>query len=110
MTSQISPASSSLQMDSTFWIATSVFFIAYILIVSEKIHKTKVALFAAALMIVLKILDQHEAFTVDTLGVDWNVVVLLVSMMIIVNLLRPTGLFEYIAIKRAKLEIGRAHV
>lgn len=106
MTSQIAPASSSLQMDSTFWIATSIFFIAYIIIVSEKIHKTKVALFAAALMIVLKILDQHEAFTVDTLGVDWNVVVLLVSMMIIVNLLRPTGLFEYIAIKSAKLAKG----
>ncbi|KPK44825.1 MAG: hypothetical protein AMK74_04565, partial [Nitrospira bacterium SM23_35] len=89
-------------MDTAFWIATAIFIIAYAIIVSEKIHKTIVAIFAASLMIVLKILEQHEAFHVEELGVDWNVIFLLISMMVIINLMKPSGIFEYIAIKSAK--------
>ncbi|MBI5100401.1 MAG: ArsB/NhaD family transporter [Nitrospirae bacterium] len=89
-----------------FWIATAIFIAAYALIVSEKIHKTVVALFAAGLMLVLKVLEQNEAFHVEEFGVDWNVIILLISMMVIINLMRPTGAFEYIAIKSAKLGKG----
>lgn len=89
-------------LDIPFWIATAIFVTAYALIVSEKVHKAVVALFAAGLMLVLKILEQHEAFHVEEFGVDWNVVILLISMMVIINLMRPTGIFEYIAIKSAK--------
>ena len=89
-------------MDTAFWIATAIFIIAYAIIVSEKIHKTIVAIFAASLMIVLKILEQHEAFHIEELGVDWNVIFLLISMMVIINLMKPSGIFEYIAIKSAK--------
>jgi len=92
--------------DGTFWTATVIFVIAYAIIVSERVHKTTVAIFAAALMIVLKILEQHEAFHVEEFGVDWNVIFLLISMMIIINLMRPTGIFEYIAIKSAKIGKG----
>jgi Na+/H+ antiporter NhaD/arsenite permease-like protein len=60
----------------------------------------------AALMLVVKILEQHEAFHVEELGVDWNVIFLLISMMVIINLMRPTGFFEYIAIKSAKVAKG----
>jgi len=38
--------------------------------------------------------------------VDWNVIFLLISMMIIINVMRPSGFFEYIAIKSAKLGKG----
>ncbi len=89
-------------MNSTFWMATAIFLLAYAIIVSEKIHKTIVAIVGAALMLVLKILEQYEAFHVEELGVDWNVIFLLISMMVIINLMRPTGFFEYIAIKSAK--------
>lgn len=92
--------------DTTFWTATAIFVIAYAIIVSERVHKTAVAIFGAALMIVLKILEQHEAFHVEEFGVDWNVIFLLISMMIIINLMRPTGIFEYIAIKSAKIAKG----
>ena len=85
-----------------FWIATGIFLIAYGLIVSEKIHKTILAIFGAGLMIVLKILAQEEAFHVEELGIDWNVIFLLICMMMIINIMRPTGVFEYIAIKSAK--------
>lgn len=93
-------------MDTTFWVATAIFCISYAVIVSERVHKTVVALFGAGLMLILKILDQHEAFHVEELGIDWNVIFLLISMMIIINLMRPTGIFEYIAIKSAKLGKG----
>ncbi|RJQ47141.1 MAG: hypothetical protein C4538_05580 [Nitrospiraceae bacterium] len=89
-------------MDNAFWTATAIFLLAYTVIVSEKIHKTIVAVFGAGLMLVLKILHQHEAFHIEEFGIDWNVIFLLISMMIIINLMRPTGVFEYIAIKSAK--------
>ncbi len=89
-------------MDLPFWIATVVFLTAYAMIITEKLHKTVVAIFAASLMLVLRIVEQHEAFHVEELGVDWNVIILLISMMLIINLMRPTGVFEYIAIRSAK--------
>lgn len=93
-------------MDTTFFAATAIFIISYAVIVSERIHKTIVAIFGAGLMLILKIIDQHEAFHVEELGIDWNVIFLLISMMVIINLMRPTGVFEYIAIKSAKLGRG----
>ncbi len=89
-----------------FWIATGLFIGAYGLIVSERIHKTTVAIFGAALMIVLCILTQEEAFHSLDLGADWNVIFLLISMMVIINIMKPTGIFEYIAIRSAKAAKG----
>ncbi len=93
-------------MDSTFYLACGIFFIALAIIISEKIHKTIVAIFGASLVLVLKILEQHEAFHLEEFGVDWNVIFLLIGMMTIINLMRPTGLFEYIAIRSAKVGKG----
>lgn len=93
-------------MDAAFWTATGIFILAYAAIMSEKIHKTVVAIVGAGLMLILKILEQHEAFHLEEFGIDWNVIFLLISMMIIINLMRPTGVFEYIAIKSAKLGKG----
>lgn len=95
-----------ITMGMQFWAAVIVFLVALAVIISEKVHKTVVAIFGAALLLVLKILDQHEAFHLEELGVDWNVIFLLVGMMIIISLIRPTGMFEYIAIKSAKMGRG----
>jgi Na+/H+ antiporter NhaD/arsenite permease-like protein len=97
----------SINMDAQFWIATIIFLLVYVIIVTEKIHKTILAIVGASAMIVLKIITQEEAFNSMELGVDWNVVFLLVSMMIIINLMKPTGVFEYIAIKSAKAAKGK---
>ncbi len=107
MTEHIAASTNQVVMGSHFWIATSLFILAYGLIVSEKIHKTIIAIFGAALMIVLGIINQEEAFHSLELGVDWNVIFLLVSMMIIINIMKPTGAFEYIAIKSAKVAEGK---
>src|SRR4030042_2772772 len=106
MTHEAAAATTQVVMGYSFWIATGIFLIAYAFIVSEKIHKTLIAILGAGLMLVLKILEQHEAFHVEELGIDWNVIFLLISMMGIINLMRPTGGVEYIAIKSAKLGKG----
>lgn len=106
MTHEAAAQAQPFVMDTAFWTATTIFLLAYAVIVSEKIHKTIIAIFGAGLMLVLKILEQHEAFHVEEYGVDWNVIFLLISMMVIINLMRPTGVFEYIAIKSAKLGKG----
>lgn len=107
MTHDIAAASNQVVMGATFWIATTIFLLAYALIVSEKIHKTIIAIFGAALMIVIGLLTQEEAFYSTDLGVDWNVIFLLISMMVIINIMKPTGAFEYIAIKSAKVAKGK---
>jgi Na+/H+ antiporter NhaD/arsenite permease-like protein len=106
MTFETMTTMQSFVMDIPFWIATVIFITAYALIVAEKMHKTVVSIFAAGLMLILKIVDQHEAFHMEELGIDWNVIILLMSMMIIINLMKPTGIFEYVAIKSAKMGKG----
>ncbi|MBF0557076.1 MAG: anion permease, partial [Nitrospirae bacterium] len=96
----------SIVVNWTFWVATAIFVLTYVFILMERVHQTVVVLAGASLMLVLKILGQHEAFNVEELGVDWNVIFLLIAMMIIVNLLQPTGFFEYVAIRSAKLGGG----
>lgn len=103
----MSPVSAqAVEAGPAFWTATVIFILAYAVIVSEKIHKTVVAICGAALMLLCKVVSQHEAFHVEALGTDWNVIFLLISMMVIINLIRPTGFFEYIAIRSAKLGRG----
>jgi len=107
MTQEVAQASSQVVMGTSFWVATAIFLLAYGIIVTDKIHKTIVAIVGASLMILLSIVTQEDAFHSTELGVDWNVVFLLVSMMIIINIMKPTGVFEYIAIKSAKAAKGQ---
>jgi len=87
--------------------AVSVFAIAYVLIASEKVHRVKVALGGAALMLAAGVLDFEHAFHERETGVDWEVIFLLLGMMIIVGVLSKTGVFEYIAIRAVKRAGGR---
>ncbi len=90
--------------------AVAIFVGAYILLATESVHKTKAVLAGAVLMILLKIVSQRTAFHGDEAlgieGIDWNVIMLLIGMMIIVNITRTTGGFEWLAIKAAKLVHG----
>jgi anion transporter len=90
-------------------ISLAIFVVAYVLLATEKVHRTKVALVGAALMLLLHITDSDGAFFDDHTGVDWNVIFLLLGMMIIVSVLRQTGVFEYIAILAAKRSRGRPY-
>ncbi len=83
--------------------------LSFALIISEKVHKTKVALAGAAATILLGILTQLEAFHSPFLGVDYNVIYLLISMMLIVNILGKSGAFEWMAVRLAKLAKGQPY-
>ncbi|HVN95652.1 MAG TPA: ArsB/NhaD family transporter [Syntrophorhabdaceae bacterium] len=107
MTQEVAATTRQIATGHAFWIATAVFLLAYALIIYEKIHKTIIALFGAALLIVLGIVTQEEAFSSVDIGIDWNVMFLLISMMVIINIMKPTGAFEYLAIKSAKIAKGR---
>ncbi|OBG22957.1 hypothetical protein A5765_19610 [Mycolicibacterium celeriflavum] len=87
-------------------VAITVFVIAYILIASDRINKTLVALCGGAIVLALGIVEADDAFYSHETGIDWNVIFLLFGMMIIVGVLRQTGVFEYIAIWAAKRANG----
>jgi Na+/H+ antiporter NhaD/arsenite permease-like protein len=87
--------------------AVAVFVIAYVLIASERIHRVTVALGGAAVMLAAGVLDFGHAFHSEETGVDWEVIFLLLGMMIIVGVLRQTGVFEYVAISAVKKAGGR---
>lgn len=87
---------------SSFTLALLIFGLSYLVIMTERIHKTIVALFGAALMIGLGVVTQEEAFYSHEYGVDYNVVFLLIGMMVIINIIRETGLFEVLAVWAAK--------
>ncbi len=87
---------------SNMTLALLIFSLAYLAIVTERIHKTIVALFGAALMISLGVVTQEDAFYSHEFGVDYNVIFLLIGMMVIINITRKTGLFEVLAIWAAK--------
>ncbi|MGE5422509.1 MAG: ArsB/NhaD family transporter [Ignavibacteriales bacterium] len=85
-------------MDWQIWFAGILFLIVYAIIITEKIHRTVIALFGATLLLVLGIVTQHEAVTKY---IDFNTIGLLFGMMVIVAITRKSGVFEYAAIKAA---------
>ena len=90
----------------TAWIAVAVFVAAYIVIATEWVHKTLAALAGAGLVLALGIVGSDEVFYSNETGIDWDVIFLLLGMMIIVSVLRRTGVFEFTAIWAAKRAKG----
>jgi anion transporter len=87
-------------------IAVVVFVAAYVLIATERVPKVVTALTGAAVVVGLGVLSSEEAFYSPETGIDWDVIFLLLGMMIIVGILRQTGIFEFIAIWAAKRAKG----
>ncbi|MGE5704833.1 MAG: SLC13 family permease, partial [Clostridia bacterium] len=83
-------------------LAIGIFLVIYAMIISEKIHRTIVAMIGGILMVALGIVDQETALH----HIDFNTLGLLVGMMIIVAITAETGLFKYIAVLAAKRAKG----
>lgn len=88
-------------------VAIVIFTVVYILIASERINRVAAALGGAGLMLALGVVGADDAFFSQDTGIDWNVIFLLFGMMVIVGVLRQTGIFEYVAIWAAKRAGGR---
>jgi Na+/H+ antiporter NhaD/arsenite permease-like protein len=70
----------------------------YAIIMTDKVNRAIIALIAAGLVIVSGVINQPQAMA----AVDWNTLGLLLGMMLIVNITRRCGLFQYVAIWAAK--------
>jgi len=90
-------------------LAIAVFTAAYVLIATERIHRVAAALLGAAGMVIIGVADAKTAFFSEETGVDWNVIFLLLGMMIIVSIIKQTGLFEFLAIWSAKKARGEPY-
>jgi len=93
-------------------ISASILILAYIFIALEKIPKVTIALFGAAITIVIGLVSQCKMIG-DTVNphyfinfIDFNVIFLLVSMMIIVTITTRSGVFNWIANELLKLTKG----
>lgn len=75
-----------------------IFGVAYVCIASEKIDKTAAALLGASACILLHLVPYQAALR----AVDLNVIFLLVGMMLAVNIMAATGLFEWLAVSIAR--------
>ncbi len=100
-----------------FWIATLVLLAVYVLIAAEVMHRTLAALLGAALVLFITytagtfdkgyfILSFEDAIR----AIDMNVIFLLMGMMIIVGVLKKTGLFQWLAYKSYALARGNIFV
>ncbi|MCQ2010385.1 MAG: ArsB/NhaD family transporter [Sporolactobacillus sp.] len=90
-------------MRSEALIAIIIFITAYALIISEKIHRTIVAMTGASLLLLFGVLSQNTAIQ----HIDFNTIGLLTGMMIIVSITAQTGLFKYISIRSAQMVNGQ---
>lgn len=83
-------------------LALSVFIIVLALIISEKINRTVAALTGACVIVIVHIFSGERALEY----IDFNTIGVLIGMMIIVGIVKNTGIFEYMAIFAAKKAKG----
>lgn len=84
-------------------VAVLIFVTALAMIAVERVHRTKVALVGAALVVLTQTIDQEQAIA----AIDFNTIGLLAGMMLIVRVTEPTGVYNYLAIRAGQLSRGR---
>ena len=92
------------------FVATAIFLGVYIILITEKLHRTTLAMIGAALMVVT-LLATRIVEGADTLHfviekVDWNTIGLLLGMMVIVGVLMETGVFQFVGLYAAQYAKG----
>lgn len=94
-------------------ISATILLLAYVFIATEKIPKVTVALLGGSLTLILGLLSQNKTLATGGLDphyfinfVDFNVIFLLVSMMIIVNIATKSGMFNWVANEMLKATKG----
>jgi len=90
-------------------VAIIIFTVVYILIATDRINRVVAALGGAGLILAVGVVNADDVFFSKDTGIDWNVIFLLFGMMVIVGVLRQTGIFEYVAIWAAKRAGGRPY-
>jgi len=84
------------------WVAVTILLFVYAIIMAEKYNRAVLALLGAGMMILCGVITQQQAVA----GIDFNTIGLLTGMMVIVAISQKTGMFQYVAIRSAKLVKG----
>ena len=84
-------------------VAIIIFLLVMAAIISEKVQRSVAALAGAVLLLLTHVLTVESAASF----VDLNTIGVLVGMMLFVSVVKNSGLFEYIAIRAAKLTRGQ---
>ncbi len=84
-------------------LAVLIFAAALVVIATERVDRTKVALVGAMLVVLSQTIDQEHAIE----AVDWETIGLLAGMMLIVRVTEPTGIYTFLAIRAGQLARGR---
>lgn len=90
-------------------IALAIFLVAFYFIATEVIGKVTVVLVAAGLVAAIGLIPGAKVFYSETAGIDWNVIFLLFGMMVIVAVIKQTGVFEYLGIVAAKVSRAKPY-
>jgi Na+/H+ antiporter NhaD/arsenite permease-like protein len=85
-----------------FWLSLALLLATYAILTLDRLNRAIVALLGAALMMLTGILDQDSAIA----GQDFNTLALLIGMMLLVAIARPSGMFQYLAFWSAKAARG----
>ncbi len=83
-------------------ISVAVFIAVYALLIWDRIDRAVVSMLGAGMLIYLGVITQEKAVH----SIDFNTIGLLVGMMAIVTVCQKTGMFQFLAIKSAKLAEG----
>lgn len=83
-------------------IALVIFVLVIAVIVSEKLHRAACALIGAMLLVLIGILEPAEALEF----IDFNTIGVLLGMMMFVAVVKNSGIFEYLAVKSARIAKG----
>ena len=99
-----------LELTITMMATLGVLIGMYVILITEVIHRTALALFGALVMLIVLfstgVLDTHDSVDFVIGAIDFNTIGLLLGMMVIVGILGETGIFQYIGIKAAKISNG----
>ncbi|MBI1282734.1 MAG: citrate transporter [Thiobacillus sp.] len=87
-------------------VALGILLVSYALIFTEVIHRAYAALLGAVAMVMIGGWAGFYSQEAALGAVDGNTMHLLMAMMLLVAMLRPTGAFEYLGIRLAKLAAG----
>src|SRR5918998_5308158 len=82
--------------------AVGVFAAALVVIATDRVDRTKVALIGAVLVLLTQTIEQHAAIE----AIDWNTLGLLAGMMLMVKITEPTGVYNWLAIRAGQLSRG----
>jgi len=99
-----------LELTITMMATLGVLIGMYVILITEVVHRTALALFGALVMLIVLfstgVLDPHDSVDFVIGAIDFNTIGLLLGMMVIVGILGETGIFQYIGIKAAKISKG----